>query len=169
VDFSRALNLLKQGYKIHRPSLNPGYLILSNKLIVQVVGDQTVLWIPNQEDLLADDWEATGYFEQFKLDDYRSLPQVAGVYSIRHRDTKRLYIGYSNNIRKRGYEHLKALLEGRHWNEKLQEDWWIIGDRCIISVLEITDNRNRELFHYTVAKDSNEMYNMIKSPKILKI
>jgi group I intron endonuclease len=48
---------------------------------------------------------------------------VAGIYAIRLRSTRRLYVGSSVNIRARLGQHLSQLLANRHHAPKLQHTW----------------------------------------------
>jgi hypothetical protein len=50
-------------------------------------------------------------------------PPILGIYSIQHRFNKYVYIGSSNDIRKRWAQHGKALLLGSHHNLLMQRDF----------------------------------------------
>lgn len=67
---------------------------------------------------------------------------VGGVYCISHKH--KLYIGYSNNIWQRLYNHRKCLIEKRHKNYKLQQDWDLDNRFFYCGIIEVTDDRSRE-------------------------
>ena len=53
-----------------------------------------------------------------------------GLYEIRNRQTKAVYIGYSTNITNRWIKHRGALVRDKHKNIKLQKDWNKWGHWC---------------------------------------
>lgn len=53
---------------------------------------------------------------------------IAGIYSIRHLPSGRVYVGQSNNIRNRWMEHRKQLRAGTHHNEPLRRLFESAGD-----------------------------------------
>lgn len=52
-----------------------------------------------------------------------TLPDEAGVYTIAHRDSGRMYVGSSVSMRRRKRNHVSHLVAGRHCNTKLQRAW----------------------------------------------
>lgn len=52
-----------------------------------------------------------------------SLPHTAGVYGIRNIENGCIYVGSSNNLRRRAQDHLRALFTGSHSNIPLQKDF----------------------------------------------
>jgi group I intron endonuclease len=58
----------------------------------------------------------------------RALPAAPGIYIIRHRDSGKLYVGSSVNIRRRAYSHENALTHGTHANAHLQAAFALYGD-----------------------------------------
>ena len=46
---------------------------------------------------------------------------IAGIYSIKHLSSGRVYVGQSNNIRNRWTEHRRQLRAGTHHNENLRQ------------------------------------------------
>jgi len=66
---------------------------------------------------------------------------VQGIYKISCLQDSRVYIGSSNNIKRRWSEHVRDLNKGNHRNYKLQDDWDAYGDESFIfEVLEETEN-----------------------------
>jgi hypothetical protein len=51
------------------------------------------------------------------------LPSVAGIYIIWHKPTSTVYVGQSNNIRKRWAEHRMMLTRNEHHNSIMQSLW----------------------------------------------
>lgn len=56
-----------------------------------------------------------------------SLPHTAGVYGIRNIENGCIYVGSSNNLRRRAQDHLRALFTGSHSNIPLQKDFGRFG------------------------------------------
>jgi group I intron endonuclease len=56
-----------------------------------------------------------------------ALPAESGIYSIRHIDSGRQYIGSSNNIKDRLRSHIRNLSLGCHENHALQSDFSRFG------------------------------------------
>src|ERR1019366_3095473 len=56
-----------------------------------------------------------------------ALPTESGIYSIRHIDSGRQYIGSSNNIKDRLHSHIRDLSLGCHANHSLQSDFSKFG------------------------------------------
>ena len=57
-DFSKALELLRQGKRVTRASKPPQFClyILGRQISKQVIIEWPCEWVPNQFDILADDW-----------------------------------------------------------------------------------------------------------------
>lgn len=51
-----------------------------------------------------------------------------GIYMIRNRKNNKVYVGCSNNIRKRWYDHKTDLNKNEHGNEHLQRSWNKYGE-----------------------------------------
>lgn len=64
-------------------------------------------------------------------------PSISGIYTIRCKLDKRMYVGSSVNMRKRAQNHLSALRKGSHHSRHLQRAWDKYGpDYFEIFVLE---------------------------------
>jgi group I intron endonuclease len=69
---------------------------------------------------------------------------ICGIYAITHRDSKRLYIGSSKNIRDRWWGHKDALRKGKHGNPYLQLTWTKYGEVSFdFSVLEVVADHSK--------------------------
>ena len=69
-----------------------------------------------------------------------NLPRVSGVYFIKNIQTGQLYIGSSQNIKKRCNAHRCALNNGKHSNQKLQRSYTKYGASAFdFKVLEQID------------------------------
>lgn len=69
------------------------------------------------------------------------LPAGSGVYSIRHIESGRVYIGSSVRARTRAQEHVRELRRGAHANVYLQRAWNAHGaDQFEIVLIESGDN-----------------------------
>lgn len=49
--------------------------------------------------------------------------KCSGIYGIRHEATGRIYVGSAKEVRSRLYQHLNALLAGKHHSRYLQNAW----------------------------------------------
>lgn len=58
------------------------------------------------------------------------IPDEQGIYVIRHRETRRIYIGSSISMKRRSHEHVKQLRKGKHCNRKLQNSWSKHGEEA---------------------------------------
>lgn len=77
-----------------------------------------------------------------------------GIYIIKNTINNRVYIGKSNDIRKRWLTHKRNLKSGKHHNEKLQKDY----DKC-----------GEGAFEYKVLELCNEMdYGAIELTTIMR-
>ena len=81
---------------------------------------------------------------------------MQGIYKISCLQDSRVYIGSSNNIKRRWSEHTKALSSRNHRNYNLQEDWDAYGDESFVfEVLEETEDLIiREQFYLDKVLDS---------------
>ncbi len=77
---------------------------------------------------------------------YEHLPVASGVYRIYNFKTKKSYIGFSENIRRRVSQHQQKLIRGEG-HKLLQLDWIKFRDGFIAQVLELTDDKSRELYY----------------------
>lgn len=53
----------------------------------------------------------------------------SGVYTIENLVTKKLYVGYTENFKKRFFNHISTLNRGVHANEHLQKAWDKYGEK----------------------------------------
>lgn len=51
------------------------------------------------------------------------IPKSGGVYAIVNEDSHDMYIGSTQNMRKRAYGHISSLRKNFHKSKKLQNDW----------------------------------------------
>ena len=68
------------------------------------------------------------------------LTNVWGIYKILNTVNGKFYIGSTNNLRKRLYEHYRALNLGIHTNKHLQAAWIKYGKEGF--KFQISDFRN---------------------------
>ena len=67
-----------------------------------------------------------------------------GIYQIKNKENGLIYIGSSNNIKRRWKDHISQLSKSTHSNMYLQEDWDIYGKDCFeFSILEECDVENQ--------------------------
>lgn len=71
------------------------------------------------------------------------MSAVGTVYMIRHNITGRMYIGRTENVNKRVYQHFCLLKRGKHSVEDMQSDFDAYGDNFTISVLGYENYSNR--------------------------
>lgn len=65
------------------------------------------------------------------------------------------YVGYAKRMRSRLINHRTSLMYGKHTNVNLQQDW-ILNSTCwSCSVIEVTEDKNREVY-WTLHFKSNE-------------
>lgn len=57
----------------------------------------------------------------FKIEDYRKVCRISGIYKIYSKDSEKVYVGSSIDMRKRAYSHYHELIKGRHHSSGLQE------------------------------------------------
>lgn len=85
------------------------------------------------------------------LSAWAELPTVAGIYAIRHTASGHLYIGSSNNLRRRCWEHLKMLRAKTHKNAHLRAAFHKYGEEafdCFVleEVADLSALLSREQF-----------------------
>ena len=80
---------------------------------------------------------------------------MKGIYKVTCLQENKVYIGSSNNIKRRWAEHKKELRGSRHRNQFLQLDWDCYGDESFIfEVIEETDDIiRREQYWLDLHKD----------------
>lgn len=90
-----------------------------------------------------------------------------GVYILKNLTNGKNYIGSSDNIERRIYDHLNSLNRGSHYSEPMQKDF-NNGDNFICAILKKFPNRDfkDELYHferiYIIQFDSiNNGYNTL--------
>ena len=89
---------------------------------------------------------------------------MRGIYAIYNRVTERYYVGASSDFCNRWSQHLGQLATGKHFCQKMQEDFSQHGIRSFtFEVLErcrITDMAAREIEWMKILKSVSEGYNM---------
>jgi group I intron endonuclease len=113
--------------------------------------------------------------------------KICGVYAIKNKINGKLYIGSSNNIRKRFYNHKNLLINNKHYNIKLQRAWNKNGENNFeFYILEETSTNEIELREaeqkhldlnnsyspksgYNISKKADCPYGNEKSGEFLKI
>ena len=90
---------------------------------------------------------------------------VSGIYVIRNKQNGKVYIGSSQNIRRRALEHKSDLRRGVHDNDYLQKSWRKYGEEAfvfeILELCEVGMLAEREQ-HWIDTIDSNIVYNIAK-------
>jgi len=66
-----------------------------------------------------------------------------GIYMIYCPDSKKAYIGQSNDMKRRWRNHKAALNNGKHYNRYLQRTFDKYNGNLCFYILENTDNRNQ--------------------------
>lgn len=88
---------------------------------------------------------------------------ITGIYFIKNIINDRLYIGSSNNIHNRWYDHLRELRANKHYNKFLQRSFNKYGENnFVFGVLEICNQLylfEREQFYLDTYKN---LYNIEK-------
>lgn len=64
------------------------------------------------------------------------MKQTKYVYAIQHNVTKRMYIGSSNNVKSRYFNHIYRLRSGKHNIEDMQADFDQYGEDYSVFVLD---------------------------------
>jgi len=97
------------------------------------------------------------------------LTKLSGIYSIQNKLNHKQYIGHSKNITFRWYHHLNNLMESKHPNNKLQEDFNTYGLSVFdFSILELVEGKNNLVLkeqEYLNTLNFNENYNIYNSIK----
>jgi group I intron endonuclease len=97
------------------------------------------------------------------------LTKLSGIYSIKNKLNHKQYIGHSKNITFRWYHHLNNLIESKHPNNKLQEDFNTYGlsafDFSILELIEGKDNLITKEQEYLNSIDFDSNYNIYNSIK----
>lgn len=100
------------------------------------------------------------------------LTKLSGIYCIENKINHKQYIGHSKNITFRWYHHLNNLIESKHPNSKLQEDFNTYGlsafDFSILELIEGKDNlvlKEQEYLNKINFKDNYNIYNSIREEK----
>jgi len=97
------------------------------------------------------------------------LTKLSGIYSIQNKLNHKQYIGHSKNITFRWYYHLNNLLENKHPNSKLQEDFNTYGlsvfNFSILELIEGKDNLMTKEQEYLNKLDFDNNYNLYNSIK----
>lgn len=87
--------------------------------------------------------------------------KICGIYGIRHKESKRIYVGQSVNISNRFKEHKSDLRNNKHCNDFLQHSWnkyggdafeFIVLEECDVPFLSEKEN------YWMAGKD---VYNLI--------
>lgn len=88
-----------------------------------------------------------------------STDVISGIYKIENTENHKIYIGQSNNIYGRWYDHQNDLNTNKHHNAHLQRAWNKYGeDKFDFSILEICDIsllNEREMFWINTTKSYN--------------
>jgi group I intron endonuclease len=91
----------------------------------------------------------------------------SGIYMIKCKKNKKIYIGHSKNIEKRMKHHMNALIRGDHDNPYIQNAFKKYGEKCFeFKILELCGTENiidREYFwidHYD-SSNSEKGFNII--------
>ena len=67
-----------------------------------------------------------------------SIPRTSGIYKITCMVNGKIYVGSSNNLRKRWKNHTKSLQQNTHHNQYLQRGWNKYGaDAFVFEVIEL--------------------------------
>lgn len=67
-----------------------------------------------------------------------------GIYQIKNKENGLIYIGSSNNIKRRWKDHIKKLNTEKHENRFLQKDWTLFGKECFeFEILEECSNNSQ--------------------------
>lgn len=73
----------------------------------------------------------------------KDFPTTQGIYKIVNSRNKRVYVGSASNFQRRFTEHLKALRDGTHHNQQLQNDWDLYGEDCFtFKVVEVVEDKS---------------------------
>lgn len=99
----------------------------------------------------------------------------SGVYMILNINSRKIYIGQTQNFRSRFNQHFNSLKNGTHQNEELQQDY-NEGDEFVFCILEKLKTHNaeklllREKFYVLAFYDKGiELYNKVTKEKVLEM
>jgi len=81
------------------------------------------------------------------------------VYVLKNEETKELYYGYTNNLKRRLKEHNPALISQRRPLEKINAGWRLIYYEAYTSELDARE-REKKLKHY--GQSRKHLVNRIK-------
>jgi group I intron endonuclease len=56
------------------------------------------------------------------------IPRTSGIYQIRCRQNGKIYVGSAVDLRRRWEKHRRALADGAHHNDHLQQAWHLYGE-----------------------------------------
>lgn len=79
-----------------------------------------------------------------KLNEYKQLPKISGIYKLHDIETGRFYIGSSMNIRHRIGNHLYRLTKNNHGNPILQSLWNKNPERFRCEILILLNEVTKE-------------------------
>lgn len=88
-----------------------------------------------------------------------TITNNSGVYGVLDKNNQKIYIGSSNHVKRRYYEHASYLRNNKHWIRELQERWNLFGkDNFEFLVLEECLNfEAREQFY--LSNNLDKRYN----------
>jgi group I intron endonuclease len=99
----------------------------------------------------------------------------SGVYQILNKENNKVYIGSTNNFKKRRKQHFYLLRSGKHGNSYLQDSWNKYGeDSFEFNVVEIVEDQDnlieREQYYIDTFKSYNNSfgYNLKRYAKGMK-
>lgn len=89
----------------------------------------------------------------------KTITNNSGVYGVLDKNNQKIYIGSSNHVKRRYYEHASYLRNNKHWIEELQERWNLLGkDNFEFVVLEeCLDYEDKEQFY--LSNNLDKRYN----------
>lgn len=94
-----------------------------------------------------------------RISESRASKRIPGIYAIECLENGWRYIGVSNDMPARGYDHYCLLKRGKHPVAKLQEDYRKYGARKFRYVaLEVTKNKDKEKYWF-IQFDQGKLYN----------
>jgi len=106
--------------------------------------------------------------------DYKYLENKSGVYLIKNRFNNKVYVGSSENVRKRIIGHLSDLRSNRHHSKHLQKSWNKYNNSNFsVHILEYTTidcllKREKYWLDFYLSYNKNYGYNLCKFPENTK-